>query len=970
MTIKVKMTPHLSEIGDNVSGIHTVIRKYFQHLPAFGIELVPPDAATFDLRAAHAGITGPDCEVCHCHGVYWTADYPADDWEWHVNSRVVEACRSARIITVPSDWVAETFQRDMRLNPHVIPHGVDWAEWQHKELNGGYVLWAKNRSGADVCDNSILDVLISRFPDVPFVSTFITPSLNGIPYSSGMWPTNFKIIETGGKTPHEEMRLYIQRAGVYLSTTKETFGLATLEALASGTPVLGWDFGGNSFLVKHGVSGYLAKPGDVDDLCEGLSYCLKYRKVLSANARELARAWTWEKAASVVTDIYRLALVEQPAAVSVVIPVYNKPIEQVRRAISSCLKQTYLPSKIIVVNDGSSNSDELKQVFDYIDKDMDGMSRIFYIEQSNQGVAAARNNGIAHTSSKYIICLDADDWFEPTFLEICVKALESDRSLGIAYTGLRAHNTDGSSVISEWPGKFNPDKQLSYPKQNQIPTACVFRRDAWERVGGYKSRYAPDGCGSEDAALWSAICSIGYNAKKVTEEALFNYSAQGGFVHGNREYIEVDWLSMYPWAKDGFHPFASVATPKKWSHPVRQYDEPAISVIIPVGPGHEKEVANALDSLEMQMFRKWEAIVVDDTIPPKDDKDYWLDTLDKSYPYVRVAMTAGQKGAGYSRNLGVSIARAPLLFFLDADDVLASPDALQIMLDAWNQQEAIIYSDYYGKAVWDYQEAVHEFRERLYYYHQKSQTAVFRNNAAEYDVNQAQRQPEFNPNNPTMPYFHWCLVSVLIPKAWHNAIGGFDESMKTWEDVDYHWRLARAGYCFHHLSEPLVIYFYHKGHRRELSAVNNEESLQQHKAMIQYIKQKPEYQVEPVGCNCGKRKQPAINGGVQASGVSDNDFVMIEFDFPGSATRDSYGKALISPTGQTGPDGRKLDYRGYGRSKGDRFLVHRKDQIARPDMFRLVPNEVKLPETPKVELVEPVLIAGPPKRGRRVKVTA
>lgn len=308
MTIKVLMTPHLSEIGNAVSGIHTVIRKYFEHLPEFGIELVDADATSYDLTAAHAGITGGDTMICHCHGLYWCGDLACDEWEWHVNARVIEAIRNAKEITVPSQWVNESFLRDLRRSAHVIPHGVDWQEWQHSEENQGYVLWNKNRNGSDVVDNSILDTLIQRFPDIQFVSTFVTPGLGGIPYSSGMWPKNFKIIETGGKTPHLEMRRFIQRAGIYLSVSKETFGLSILESMASGVPVLGWAWGGNTQLVRHGISGYLAKPGDVDDLCEGLNYCLKHRKVLGANGRELAKAWDWSSACRKVAEVYELAM--------------------------------------------------------------------------------------------------------------------------------------------------------------------------------------------------------------------------------------------------------------------------------------------------------------------------------------------------------------------------------------------------------------------------------------------------------------------------------------------------------------------------------------------------------------------------------------------------------------------------------------------------------------------------------------
>lgn len=957
--IKVKMMPHLSEIEGQSNGIARVIEAYFKHLPKFDIELVSPDAATYDLVAAHAGITGPECSIAHLHGLYWTSDYTASEWEWHVNARVIQACRNAKLITVPSAWVAEAFQRDMRLNPHIVPHGIDWQEWQHNEENRGYVLWNKNRR-FDVCDNSILDVLVKRFQGVNFVSTMRTPSLDDKSFKD--WPTNFKILETGEKTPHSEMRGYIQRMGVYLSVAKETFSIGNLEAMASGKPILGWDWGGNSFLVRHGVNGYLAKPNDIDDLCEGLDYCLKHQKVLGDNGRELAKLWTWESACEKVAGVYRLAMEEEKPTVSIIIPVYNKPKEQLSRAIESCLKQTYKPKDIVIVNDGSINDEEIRHcVASFQTTD------ILYISQPNSGVAAARNNGIAHTHSKYIACLDADDWLEPTFLEVCVKALEQDRSLGIAYTSLRAFNSDGSNTISAWPGQFDPDKQLTYAKkQNQCPTLNVFRRVAWERTGGYKSIYCPYGAGSEDAAFWSAITSIGFNAKKVTEEALFNYSAQGGLVHGNREYSEVDWLSMYPWAKDGLHPFASVATPKRWSHPVRQYDEPLISVIIPVGPGHEKEVENALDSLEMQTFRKWEAVLVTD-FEDKGSPYGWIDRLKVAYPYVRNISTGG-KGAGFARNRGVEMARAPLIFFLDADDVLAQSDTLKLMLDAWNAQEAVIYSDYLGKAQWDYEEAQKEFKERLLGYNHKQGTAIFRQQAANFDAELAQRQPERSSTNANMPYYHWCLVSVLLPKAWHIEIGGFDESMATWEDVDYHWRLARAGHCFYRVPEPLILYSYHKGHRREKSAVRDQDSLQQHKSMIQYITRK--YEEIPVKmCNCGSRKQATITAQAESS-LSDTDFILIQFDFPGSNSRSSYGQPLKSPTHQVDSSRRVLDYQGYSRKKGDRFLVHIADQRARPDMFLLIPVEVNIPEVEIRPLEAPTPLVKVNKRGRRARVAA
>lgn len=932
--LRCLMLPHLYDVEGKPGGINRLIEACFRHLPKFGIELVLPEQE-YDVKVVHAGMTGGDCDVAFLAGLYFTSDYPANDWEWRVNARVIEACRYAYEIIVPSAWVAEVFQRDMRLTPHAIPHGIDWREWQHNQKNAGYVLWNKNRV-VDVCDNSILDVLVSNFTETTFISTLPTTTMN----TAKILPPNFKLIPTGAKTPHNEMRRIVQRAGVYLSSTKETFGIGTLEALASGVPVLGWEMGGNVDIVEHGVNGYLAKPGNVPDLLNGLEYCLKHRDILSHNARETVKKWSWQEPMARIADVIRLAYSKKQVkpAVSVVIPVYNKPIVELERAVKSCLKQTLIPEKIVIVNDGSNQSyEKIKE----IDK------HIVYTEQNNSGVAAARNAGISLTDTPYICCLDADDWIDPDFLKVCVDELAKDNSLGIAYTGLMAHTLDGNSKPSQWPPKFDYDRQLQ--KQNQVPTCCVFRRIAWERIGGYKSRYCPDGAGSEDAAFWTMFGAIGYGAKKATEAPLFNYSLGSGQVSGNPNYREIYWLQMYPWVNDGQHPFASIARPKRGSHAVRQYDEPLVSVIIPVGPGHEREVENALDSLEMQFFRKWEAVVVWDKCKPSES---YL----KSYPYVRNFYTSLVTGAGAARNHGVRNARAPLIFFLDADDVLCEPDSLNKFINAWNEQQQIIYSDYLGRAIWNYSEARKAFGNNLLSYNDKNNVAIFRKSAAPYDCARAIRQPEYDHASPTMPYYHWCLVSILMPKTWHDAIGGFDESMDTWEDVDYHWRLAKAGYCFYHLKEAVVLYAYDKGTRREVASVVNESTLQHNRNMIQYIKGKyTNLEVKMCGCTQTKKPPPEIVEQARVN-LSDDKFVLIEFHFPGDDTRGTYGKMLISPSGQRDERNQPLDYQGYSRNKGDKFLVHIADQRARPDMFVIVKEEVTLPVVEITPPPEPEMI--------------
>ena len=237
------------------------------------------------------------------------------------------------------------------------------------------------------------------------------------------------------------------------------------------------------------------------------------------------------------------------------------------------------------------------------------------------------------------------------------------------------------------------------------------------------------------------------------------------------------WLAWHPWAYDKEHPFASHARPKRWSHPVRQYDEPVVSVIIPVGPKHEQQVEDALDSVEAQLFRKWECIVVWDTGAEVPER------LRKAYPYVRWLRSKGRRyGAGAARNAGAKLARAPFLLFLDADDWLY-PEALQKMVAEWDQEEAIIYTDYIGKAyIEDPDELSPKLQQQIMWRTDDGLTAI-RYEASDYDVARAQRQPDENP-------WVWCNISSLVPRTWHKEVEGFDESLGSWEDVDYWWRLS------------------------------------------------------------------------------------------------------------------------------------------------------------------------------------
>jgi glycosyltransferase involved in cell wall biosynthesis len=914
--VKVKMIPHRDRLRGE-SGINTLIRKYFEYLPQHDIELVSHDADDFDVLAVHAGMADPGqaqsaAVVSHLHGLYWTADYNSPGWEYAANRNVIASIRVADKVTVPSAWVAKTLQRDMRLNPIVLPHGIDADEWHHDGPSQGFVLWNKNRAG-DVCDPSPVTVLARRFAQQSFVTTFATAEA--------------KNIHVIGVRPHEEMRSIVKSCGVYLATTKETFGIGILEAMAAGKPVLGYDHGGIVDIVEHGVNGYLATPGDLDDLTRGLEYCLEHAETLGHNGRMLAdREFNWDDIALRCAQIYQSAMRERDSflsgKVTFVIPCHNYG-DKVGRAISSALNQTDSDSveEVIVVDNNSTDNSAaiVRQI-------SENNPKVKYLFEPNPGVAHARNAGVRAASGRFITCLDADDAVEPEWVQELLPALKADRSLGVAYSRLRWVRGDGTTDISQWPGEYRYDNFLK--KQNQVPTCCMFRKDMWRSLGGYRQRYAPQGAGAEDAEFFLRAGAYGWGGKLATEKPLFIYSWGTGLVSGNKEYREVNWLEWHPWIEDQQHPMASMATPNRISHPVRQYDEPIVSIIIPVGSGHEQYVIDALDSLESQTYRKWEAIIA-------WDSELSYTEIRESYPYVEFVSVGPNAGAGVARNRGVDVASGKLLLFLDADDYIVSGKSLEEMVRAYAEHQQIVYSDYVGAAiVEDPSKLASQLQQRILHRDEKTGMTIIRYGAKDYDCERAKEPWRENP-----PYL-WCNITSLVPRAWHYQIGGFDESMQSWEDIDYWWRMSWAGKCFHRISQPLLLYRFHTGHRRETGR-------QAHGNLLDYIRHK---EVDKVPCGgCGGSRAPrqlqpvrqplSVHGSQQA--MDDSEYVRIEYD-----ARNIGFHAVVGPVTKT-------NY-GYKR-KGDQFIVAMVDQRHSPERFRKI--EEKIP----VEDPEPKSVAAPQK---------
>lgn len=96
--------------------------------------------------------------------------------------------------------------------------------------------------------------------------------------------------------------------------------------------------------------------------------------------------------------------------ISVVMPAYNVA-PYIGAALGSVFAQSFTDYEVIVVNDGSPDTQELETALKPFE------TRIVYIKQQNRGVSAARNQALHAARGEFVAFLDADDLWLPNYLK-------------------------------------------------------------------------------------------------------------------------------------------------------------------------------------------------------------------------------------------------------------------------------------------------------------------------------------------------------------------------------------------------------------------------------------------------------------------------------------------------------------------------------------------------------------------------
>lgn len=373
--------------------------------------------------------------------------------------------------------------------------------------------------------------------------------------------------------------------------------------------------------------------------------------------------------------------------ISILLPVYNPPLEFLRRALDSVRRQSYGNWQLCACDDGSTD----KQVAELLRQYATEEARVnVSFAPANGGIAQASNRALALATGEFLGLLDHDDELAPEALYEVVRTLQ-EVDADVLYTDEDRLDAAGNHTEPRCKPAWSPDLLLSCMYVSHL---VVYRRQLVLDVGGFRQGF--DGSQDYDLALRvtertekiAHIPKILYHWRKVAASASARRQAREAVTEAGRRALtealqrrriegEVENQPRF-----GFYRVrrALVAAGK-------------VSIIIPTRDGFE-QLRRAVQSIESKsLYRDYEILIVDNGSRDRATLDYLRASphgvlrLDEAFNFSRLCNRAAKQAQG------------DYLLFLNDDTEVISGEWLSAMLEQAQRPEVgavgakLLYAD-------------------------------------------------------------------------------------------------------------------------------------------------------------------------------------------------------------------------------------------------------------------------------------
>lgn len=363
--------------------------------------------------------------------------------------------------------------------------------------------------------------------------------------------------------------------------------------------------------------------------------------------------------------------------ISIVIPVYNPPIDFFKKALDSVIKQIYTNWEICIADDCSTD-EEVKEVIEEYRKKYDNIKVVYRTE--NGHISKASNSAIELAEGEYTLLLDQDDELKENALFEIVKLINQKPNADLIYSDEDKIDENNIHSAPHFKPDWSPDSLLS---RNYICHVSVFKTSQLKEIGGFRVGFE----GSQDHDLLLRYTEKYSNIYHIPE-ILYHWriheysvaSTEGAKPYAYRaaqiaisEALERRGYKANIGFLDGFVGYTVRLEIKK------QND--LVSIIIPT-KDKQKYLEQCIDSIvNLSEYRNFEIILIDNNSSEKGFFkliDKYKNQKNFKFIYVR-----DEKAFNFSRlmNLGREHANGEYILLLNNDTQVISPDWMNAMIE-------------------------------------------------------------------------------------------------------------------------------------------------------------------------------------------------------------------------------------------------------------------------------------------------
>lgn len=488
---------------------------------------------------------------------------------------------------------------------------------------------------------------------------------------------------------------------------------------------------------------------------------------------------------------------------SVIMPVYDPPVEYLNRAIETVRSQVYANWELCIADDASRNGEVRTALLKWAETD-DRIKITF--REKNGNISLATSSAVSLATGSHLVFLDQDDELTPDALGEIALYIAANPEAGIIYSDDDKIDTEGKRFAPQFKPDWSPELLLSYMYLSHV---FVVSRELFQDVGG--TRVGFEGSQDYDLALRVSekarhvghIPLVLYHWRVLPGSTASSGSAKPDSMEAGRKAVH-EALARRGMQAVAYQPDWAVKLGAGFfSHRFTQVNPPSVTIIIPT-KDQVDVLKRCVDSvLEKTDYPNYQILIIDnESADPKTIK-YLNKISEKSnVRTIRVSNPEGKFNFAYINNRAAKSAASEYLLFLNNDTEVLNKEWLSQMVG-------------YGQLM-----GVGAVGARLFYPDHRIQHAgvlikFYQGMAGHAFKGLSEQDPGYlGYAKVVRNYSAVTAACLLTPKKLFLELGGFDDTdfKVAYNDVDYCGRLLDKGYRM--VYTPEAVLTHHEGFSR------------------------------------------------------------------------------------------------------------------------------------------------------------